>query len=257
MITRGKKMSNEEIKTMLETIKHELETKATNAKIEELMKQLKKRDDKIDGLEKKIDKLEKDNENVVLLGEKVKTLEEKIDSLESQVIVAKNANVLLERKIDDGEQYTRRTSLRINGIACGEKEKETAQVCLDKVKAEVSKLGLDPESYSFDRAHRIGKERRDSKGKPLPRQMIVRLLYWSDRNEIYQARPKERGAKVKFYADLTKRRLDLKKLAIEHVKDLQNVDFVFTDINCNLVVRFKDGQLRYFNSVEELNRILS
>ena len=41
MITRGMKMSNEEIKTMLETIKQELETKATNAKIEELVKQLK------------------------------------------------------------------------------------------------------------------------------------------------------------------------------------------------------------------------
>ena len=183
-------------------------------------------------------------------------MEVKVQVLESKISIVKNVNDLLERKIDDGEQYTRRTSLRINGIPCGEEEKETNKECLIKVKAEIAKLGLDPESLSIDRAHRLGKQRNDKQGKPLPRQMIVRLLYWSDRTKIYQSRPKEREAEVKFYPDLTKRRLDLKKLATEYVKDFPNVDFVFTDINCNLVVRFKNGQLKYFNSVDELHRIM-
>ena len=62
--------------------------------------------DKIDGLLKK---LEEKDELIVELQNKVKMLEEKAAYGEKRF-------ELLERKLDDGEQYSRRTSLRINGI---------------------------------------------------------------------------------------------------------------------------------------------
>ena len=228
MITRGKMATAQELKHILDGITNDLKNKATNAKIDELLLAIKARDSKIE------------------------TLEKKVESLESKVVFLENTNNLLERKIDDGEQYQRCLSLRINGIPSKTGEKETGEVCLEKVKEEVAKLGVDVASLKFDRAHRVGPTRRDPQG----RQMIFKMTSWSDRTIIYRARNKERNAKVKFHLDLTKRRFELKKVAIERVKDNQEVHFAFVDVNCNLCIRFKNGTYKFFNSVEELENIL-
>ena len=56
--------------------------------------------------------------------------------------------------------------------------------------------------------------------------------------------------------DLTKRRFQLKKPAIERSKNNPNVDFVFADKNCSVGVRFKNGVFKFFNSVEEMTSVL-
>ena len=71
---------------------------------------------------------------------------------------------------------------------------------------------------------------------------------------IYSNRDK-RGD-VRFFLDHTKRRFELKKMAIERVKGNPDVHFVFTDLNCNLCIRFNNGVYKYFNSVEELENAL-
>ena len=60
---------------------------------------------------------------------------------------------------------------------------------------------------------------------------------------------------MRFYIDQTKRRFQLRKTAVDMVKDKPDVDFVFVDINCNLCIRFKDGVFKFFNS-EELKNII-
>ena len=46
--------------------------------------------------------------------------------------------------------------------------------------------------------------------------------------------------------------------AAKGITDNHNdIDFVFADINCNLVLRKKDNSLKYFNSMSELNGILN
>ena len=222
----------DQIKGMLADIKNDLATKATNAKIDELVNELKAKD------------------------EKIHELEMKVMQLESRIEIVTNTNHLIERKVDDYEQYGRRCNLRINGIPVDDEEREDGRVCLRKVKEEVKKLNINPDDLRFDRAHRIGKIQKDDGGKVLPRPMIVRLTSWSDRTSIYQARNKDKAAKVKFYIDLTKRRFELKKLAMERVKDNLNVDFIFADTNCNLCARFKNGAFKFFNSIEELDKIL-
>ena len=223
----------QEIKAILDDIKKDLASKATSDKIEELVKLLKEKDTKID------------------------SLEQKIEILESKVAIVMNTNELLTRKVDDGEQYQRRLSLRVSGIPCDENEKETGEVCLRKVKEEVTKLGLNPNDLRFDRAHRIGPVRKNNEGKELPRQMIFRMTSWADRTAIYRSRQKGKDVKVRFYIDLTKRRFELKKLAIERIQGHPLVDFCFVDVNCNLCIRFSNGTYKYFNSTDELETILS
>ena len=220
-----------QIKIILEDIQKDLATKATNEKIDLLVNELKAKD------------------------ERINELETKVLSLESRLAILTNTNLLIERKLDDNEQYGRRLNLRINGIPVGNDEHEDGDKCLRKVKEEVNKLNLNCDQLRFDRAHRLGKIKKDVNGKILPRPMIVRLISWSDRTSIYRARNKDKG-QVKFYIDLTKRRFELKKLAIERVKDRHDVDFIFADVNCNLCARFKDGAFKFFNSVEELDKIL-
>ena len=103
----------------------------------------------------------------------------------------------------------------------------------------------------IDRAHRVG-ARRDQ----TPRPMIVKFKDWESRASVYKNRKLLTGNKI--FVDLTKRRLSLKKEAMEKVKNLDDaVDFVFSDINCSLGVRLNNGDFRFFNSEDELVSILS
>ena len=69
---------------------------------------------------------------------------------------------------------------------------------------------------------------------------------------------KRKNAKegVKIKLDLTKRRLDLLKLARRECKGNEKVDFVFADVNCSLVVRSKRREFVIFHSKDELKAIL-
>ena len=191
--------------------------------------------------------------------QRILQLEERIVVLEENAAYHEKRYELLERRLDDSEQYSRRTSLRINGIPI--QEKETSDECLQKVKTEVAKLGLNLQDSDFDRAHRIGSP-KDPRGTARKnRQMIVKFTSFHARTKVYQARPKNNGGErndgqVRYYIDQTKRRFDLKKKAIEYVKSKPNVDFVFVDINCNLSIRFKNGRFERFNAMEELYKLV-
>ena len=185
----------------------------------------------------------------------VKALEEKdktIINLETKVALLETRCNLLERRLDDSEQYTRRSSLRINGIPSS--SNETAKDCLDKVKGEVAKLGIQVQDCEFDRAHRIGPT-VDREGKPIKdRQMIVRFSTFRARTAVYRNR-KNGNKDVRYYIDQTKRRFELRKMAVKHCEDKLDVDFVFVDVNCNLCIRLKNGKFEFFNSNELINLV--
>ena len=77
------------VKVILDGIKKDLETTATNAKIDELVAKIKAKD------------------------KKTVELENKVNVLETKVDFITNANILLERKLDDSEQYQRRLNLTV------------------------------------------------------------------------------------------------------------------------------------------------
>ena len=161
-------------------------------------------------------------------------MEKSIEDLQGQLAYRANMHNLLERRLDDLEQYGRRTSLRISGIASG--ENETAEHCLEKVKEEIQKVAPELHDGHFDRAHRVGKVREDGK----ERLIIVKFTSFWARTWAYRRRVREEG-KPRFYLDHTQRRFKLKKFAEDNVKTVPSVDFVFTDINSNLTIRFKNG----------------
>ena len=227
MLTRFQKLNVnkmadiKELKQLIEKINKEL-----GGKIDNLVNKLNEKDRKIEELEKKVTELE---------------LKAEYSDKRFQ---------LLERRIDDGEQYSRRTSLRISGIPL--KVNETAEESLGMVKEEVQKLGLKISDCEFDRAHGIG-HAKDRQGTVLKeRQMIVKFSSFRARTLVYRNRKKGPGDHVRFYIDQTKRRFDLRKKAVEYVKDKPDVDFVFADVNCSLCIRFKSGRYDHFNSEDEL-----
>ena len=145
---------------------------------------------KIDNLTKTLE--EKDR--------KIFDLEAKVAILEDKLAYNDTKHNLLERRVDDSEQYGRRCNLRINGIPIS--AKETSDDCLNKVKAEVAKLGVDINAWEFDRAHRVGAT-KDREGRPVKeRQMIVRFSTFRARTDVYRKRKRHGDPdqdKVRFY----------------------------------------------------------
>ena len=192
------------------------------------------------------------NERIDELMSKINEKDVKIAELEERIAYLEKSNSLLERCVDDNESYGRRQNLRIVGIPPPELGiKETADDVCAKVKEAIVALNL-PDA-TVDRAHRVGKRFGDDKGSPV-HPVIVRFTSWKARTAVYRKRVK-RG-QVRFYVDLTKRRFDLKKKATARVENIDEVHYVFADVNNNIGLRLTNGQLKFFNSVQELESIL-
>ena len=219
------------LKKIVEQIQEDLKNKVTNERIDQLIQTINERDQKITELENRVKELENNNNEL------------------------KTMKSLYERKIDDNESYTRRQNLRIVGLP-ESNEKETEIDCINKVKAEFEKLGdihvnLD---LAIDRVHRIGR-RKDLHGNLVNRPMIVRFTSWKDRTAIYKKRNKQ--GDVRFFIDLTKRRFQLKKMAVEKVQGNPKVNFVYADINNNICLMLPNWEKKVFNSEEELDSLLA
>ena len=117
--------------------------------------------------------------------DKIAALENKIDLLEGKMCVIDR----LDKRIDDGEQYSRRVCLRIDNIplpAGGEKKD-----CLEKVSEVMQGMDCGLEPSDIDRAHRIGNKRTDKHG--VRRQpMIVKFKSFGLRTKMYRNRKKQR-----------------------------------------------------------------
>ena len=101
-------------------------------------------------------------------------------------------------------------------------------------------MGIEIDSNEIDRAHRVGKERKT---------MIVKFFSFEKRTSIYKARKNAKN-NVKVHLDLTKQRLKLLDEAKELITENCNVDFVFADINCNVVARLKSNVYKFFDNIE-------
>ncbi|ELU09321.1 hypothetical protein CAPTEDRAFT_198924 [Capitella teleta] len=136
--------------------------------IESLKTDLKRRDDRIDHLETRLEELEERNDTL--------------------------------------EQYTRRNSVRINGIS-----ESAAEDCENKVLSTINeKMSLSPPMTmdSIDRMHRIG--------KPVPgkhRSIIGKFATYHQRKRVMSKRSSLRGSDIFINEDLTKHRNNLLYIA--------------------------------------------
>lgn len=231
--------------TMLDQESQNFITNAISSQISPVAAQLAALIKRLDEQSARIEQLEADSS----------LKDERISSLEKQL---ETSAAHLSESVDDVQQYTRRYSLRINGLAApstNEGQEDVLKVVEDCcVKMDVA---YDPSS--IDRAHRVGPVITDSRTQRKSQSVIVKFRHWSARRAIYAKRPRfnNTGNKpgFKIAVDLTKRRHQLLARAIEEVKNYPDIDFACTDLNCYL--KLKAGNDWYFfNNDNELNNIL-
>ena len=215
-----------------------------NAELEAIRKQLLEIQTQGKETARKLDDLTKD----------IQSKDRKIEFLESHVAILQKTVDLLVIKCDQNEQYSRRTSVRINNIHLPEEgETETSRDVLTKVKDVIAESEADIPANFIDRAHRVGKPFVTQDGVR-KQQIIVKFTTWDHRTRLYRARKKLASAKV--YLDLTKPKFKLLKECQAKVRESDVVDYVFADVNCALCAKTYNNKFLYFNTAEQFNDIL-
>ena len=88
----------------------------------------------------------------------IRSRDRRIEALVSEVVVLKNVVNLLSQECDSNEQYSRRSSLRINNIPLpNEGGRESAEDVMNKVREVITQSGADIPNKFIERAYRVGK----------------------------------------------------------------------------------------------------
>ena len=136
--------------------------------------------------------------------------------------------------IDDLEQYSRRHSLRLNGVPVTQNEKPKDIV--NAVKYEIERLDLPIKDFEIDRAHRLGPIYMDKRGNK-QQTVLCKFISWGARNVMYNAR---KSLNFFIKADPTRRRHKLFTYARNHMFDEESrasklFSNMYIDSNCNIM----------------------
>ena len=160
----------------------------------------------------------------------------------------------LEKKVDELEQYGRRVCLRIEGVE--HKVSEKSEEFLEKVINIVNESEAEVPESVLERAHHIGPTYTDNDTGNKMQSIIVRFITFRHRPLFYKNRKNiKSGARIRL--NLTKDRYNLLVSARKRVNNCPEVNYVYADINCRLKVKLADESHKFFESMEELNGILS
>ena len=120
--------------------------------------------------------------------------EERLAEKDAEIKELKERTLKLETKLDEMEQYGRRNSVRISGVA--ENINITSFV--------QEKLNIDISNHT-DRYHPVGKPRQDGKPRPL----LLKLTSHAVKTAIMQKRSQLRGTGCYINEDLTRLRNEI------------------------------------------------
>lgn len=153
-----------------------------------------KLNEKVDTLENRVFELETTTDD---LNRKVASLEKKIMQMEESISEIGYAAEKAEYGVNELEQYTRKSSVRIFGLP-DERDEKYENTC-DKIHSLLqSKLSMDIQNSDIDIAHRLG--RFDSKKN---RPVIVKFMSRRKKMECIANRYKLKGSPVVIKDDLT------------------------------------------------------
>ena len=113
-------------------------------------------------------------------------------------------------------------------------------------------MNVDKKESEYNSIYRIGPKIKKN-GKAF-QQIIVKLKGFVPRTKVYRA--KKHKADIAIHLDLTKRCYLLLKDAYGKAKYCASVDFACADINFSLCLRLKNDDWKFFNSLEDLERLL-
>lgn len=147
----------------------------------------------------------------------------------------------VDRKTDELEQYQRRQSLRVFGVAESDRE-DTDQLIVDLAK----NIGVNIKVDDIDRSHRVG-PRVANRVRPI----IVKFVSYRKRREVFLSKRKLKHSGKTIREDLTSTRLAVLKDAIKEF-DVSNV---WTQDGV-IVVKRGDKKMRV-SSMDELRRLVN
>ena len=226
----------------------------SQAKIDELTKSNSDLQAKVKGLEKKNTDMKKQLEsNAVKASKQTETSCSKIkEEMASNLQEKDEQIILLETKLDDLEQYTRKFNLAICGIP--EDENEDLEDTIIKLS---ECLNVDLRVKDIDIIHRF------KKGNMAPKPIIVRLSNYFSKDEMYRSRWKLHNANVssvfgaeKIYINenLTARRAGLFK-KVRDQKRLHQEWKIWT-VDGNIFIKpSPSSRTSKINSLDDLNSL--
>lgn len=188
-----------------------------------------------------------------------------IDAMKTHMVALEARVTANEPRVESLEQYGRRSSLRIHGVKTADGESDDDVV--KAVENVAQQIGVAITRDDIFRCHRVGKEKKMDNGVTT-KSIIVKWRSWNARCAFYRARPTVKkplklgtGVKKSFTSislDLTKQRLDLldsaRKLIADKHPGSKDV-FAFANINCRPAIRFGQNNIKYFSSMDELNKL--
>ena len=215
----------------------------------------------------------------------IEAIKNHVDEIKASQAEMGNRYVMLEKRLEKLEQYTRRPSLRIFGVEVA--ENETAKDVEGKVLSIINESNIDIDVRGLDRAHRIGRKKTikikninpsnfesteengidsvaesesqsESYSTFTTQPIICRFTTFRDRTKIYRERKEiKKNLKYGIALDLTYERYCLLRNARNHVQNIEGIQFVYADINCDLRAFTAKGQHLRFESIFDLYDIIS
>ena len=163
--------------------------------------------------EKKLNELINSNQaKIAKLDEELTKLENNLALKDKAIAGLEDDNYRLSQEVDDLEQYTRRTNVRIYGVA-EQPEENTDNLAMDFFKSE---LNVDVASNDISRSHRV-----DKKSGAKPRPIIVRFTKHNTKVAVMSRRRvlKERKRPFNLQEDLTINRREILKYLNKDIEE--------------------------------------
>ena len=202
-------------------------------------------------------------EEIRRLKSQVEKLTKRVEQLEAFKIVSSKVNEELRKEVDRLDQYGRRHNIIIRNVE--KPAKETQEQLEAKVNTMISTTLKSPNLIKdVDKLHRIGRKRTE--GRKTFQNIVVRFKSHSSRYALYQKK-KDLKNNVKMNAHLTNHRAKTLHESIDFVKDVEGVEYTFSNIHGDLYVRLtpenpsdeqndRRSDDHLFNSIDELTQIL-
>ena len=184
----------------------------------------------------------------------ISVLQTGIKALKDENDCYKKKLAALDAKYESLEQYTRRQSLRVDGVEIS--RNETSDKIVTVVENLMKEVGMQVSPLHIDKAHKIGPKYYNN-GKKF-QSIIVKFVNFRTRTEFYQKR-KQIKNDIRLRIDLTKGNYNLLKEITAMIYENKLVDvYVFADINCRIKVVDKSSDESCFvNSVEDFKNFIS
>ena len=187
------------------------------------------------------------------LEQQLRTLEKKAIALEIASKELSFYNHLMQRRIDDLDQYSRRLNVIVRGLTI--RPNESPITIRAAILREIKKQSLDIQDIEVSRAHRHGEQYYDI--NDIKQQAcIVRFISWRARDVFFQAR---KASQYFVSADITPRRSKVFAHARSRSKEAEVAkvfDFVLVDKNCKMTAKCGNKFLG-FSSIMEFETLLT